>query len=112
LQFSPRKESLETEPNPPTHETIYAMTEAKVRVLASVVDRYDTEDGAVHPAEIATAVDADIERVRSCFDHLEAYHLIVQVEDGGYRPTITGREFLDLDPEDSSILVLDAEPDR
>jgi predicted transcriptional regulator len=83
------------------------MSENQIEVLSRVVDRYDTENRPVTPAEIATTTGSDVETVRSCFENLEANCLLTAVDGGGYRPTITARELLELDVDDDTFLILD-----
>lgn len=88
------------------------MTGFQLEVLSCIVDRYDAGNGPVTAASVASDVDCDVRTIQSCLRDLEAYDLIARVEAGGYRPTITGREMLELDLREDSILILDIEPDE
>jgi predicted transcriptional regulator len=68
------------------------------RVLAALVARYDERGSPLSPAVIATALDGDPDpcAVERCLDRLAGCELVA-AEPDGYRPTVTGREFLDLD---------------
>lgn len=85
------------------------MDENQLRALSWTVDRYDKQDRPVRPVDVADQFGSEIDAVRSCFDDLEAKCLLAQV-DGGYRPTITARELLELDLDDDAVLILDTEP--
>lgn len=82
-----------------------------MQVLSETVTRYDTQEEPVTPEELAETVEGDIETVRGCFEEFESKHLLKCVE-GGYRPTVTARELLELDVPDSTLLVLDVEPEE
>jgi hypothetical protein len=67
-------------------------------VLAALVARYDERGVPLSPAVLADALDGDPHphAVERCLDRLVACELAATTPDG-YRPTVTGREFLDLD---------------
>jgi len=88
------------------------MSHNQLRILSRVVDRYDADQQPVTPAGIANATATDVEEIRACFDSLEENCLLTTVDDGGYRPTVTARELLELDIDEDSLLVLDTCPDE
>jgi predicted transcriptional regulator len=81
-------------------EAGYTVHGNRIRLLTWLVDRYDTEEQPVTPAEVANR-----------FDSLESQCLLATVE-GGYRPTVTARELLELDIDDDTFLVLDTGPEN
>jgi predicted transcriptional regulator len=86
------------------------VTGNKIRLLAWLVDRYDATEQPVTPREAADRFDSDIETASDTFDSLESDCLLAAVE-GGYRPTITARELLELDIDDDTFLIVDTDPD-
>lgn len=82
---------------------------ANVRLLSAVVERYDETEAPVTPSQLRECVDGDESAIRSRLEALRSNHLLTAVEDG-YRPTVTGRELLDLDFDRDSMLVLDSDP--
>ena len=82
------------------------MEETNYRLLERVVEVHDRTDGAVQPAGLASAAGCDVATVRDCLASLEECDLVAPV-DGGYRPTVTGRELLALDVDDPTWLVVD-----
>jgi predicted transcriptional regulator len=86
------------------------MTVSHMDVLAETVSHYDSRSAAVTATELASAMDADVETIRDCFEDFESKCLLKPVGDG-YRPTVTARELLELDVDDEMLLILDAEPD-
>jgi predicted transcriptional regulator len=84
--------------------------ENKIQLLTWLVDHYDATEQPVTPTAAADRFDNDIEIVRDVFDSLESDCLLASVE-GGYRPTVTARELLELDIDDDTFLILDTEPD-
>lgn len=68
------------------------------RVLAALVARHDERGAPLSPAVLAAALDGDPHprAVERCLDRLVDCELAATTPDG-YRPTVTGREFLDLD---------------
>jgi predicted transcriptional regulator len=87
------------------------MSHNQLQILSRVVDRYEADEQPATPAEIANATGTDIEEIRACFDNLEENCLLTTVDDGGYRPTVTARELLELDIDEESLLILDTCPD-
>jgi predicted transcriptional regulator len=84
------------------------MDENQLRALSWIVDEYDSRETPVTPADCAAHFESDIDAVRSCFENLESKCLLKQL-DGGYRPTVTARELLDLDIDDDAVLILDTD---
>jgi predicted transcriptional regulator len=74
------------------------------RILAALVARYDERGSPLSPAVLADAVDGDPRAVERCLDRLVGCELAA-AEPEGYRPTVTGREFLDLDIDDGFAVV-------
>jgi predicted transcriptional regulator len=87
------------------------VTGNRIRLLAWLVDRYDTEEQPVTPAEAANRFDSDIRTVDDALDSLESQCLLATVG-SGYRPTVTARELLELDVDDDTFLVLDTGPEN
>ncbi|MFT4920993.1 MAG: putative transcriptional regulator [Haloarculaceae archaeon] len=85
------------------------MDESQLRALSWIVEQYDTQEAPVTPADVTDHFQSDIDAVRSCFDNLESKCLLKRL-DGGYRPTVTAQELLDLDIDDDTVLILDTEP--
>jgi predicted transcriptional regulator len=81
----------------------------QIRLLRWIVDRYDADEEPVVPAEAAAQFESDMETLCDSFDSLESNCLLAAVE-GGYRPTITARELLELDIDDDTLVILDPEP--
>lgn len=86
------------------------MIENHVQVLSWVVEEYDTGEQPVTPGDVASHFESDIDTARACFEKLEANCLLTTIE-GGYRPTITARELLELDLDDDPLLIVDTDPE-
>ena len=80
------------------------MTQRNCPVLAAVVDRYESTAQPVTEREIAPAFRRDRTAIAERLDRLVECELLTRVG-GGYRPTVTGREFLELDVECGPIIV-------
>lgn len=87
------------------------MKPSDIEVLSETVTQYDRRDKPVTPTELAEIVETDVETVRGCFEGFESKHLLKCVE-GGYRPTVTARELLELDVADDALLILDTDPEE
>jgi len=87
------------------------MTVSQIQALSETVQLYETQGEPVTPAGLAAEMDAETEAIRTCFDDFESKHLLKRI-DGGYRPTVTARELLELDIENDDLVILDTEPDR
>lgn len=83
----------------------------KRRVLRTLVDIADGTQGAVAAARIAGAMEDDPPAVREALESLRSYGFVKTAADGGYEPTVTGREFLALDIDEDSFVVVDAPDD-
>lgn len=85
----------------------------ELQLLREVVDRYDETGQPLSPSAVVDPVDADAARVEACLQRFESNHLVVRV-DGGFRPTVTARELLelDIDLDDNSLLILDTVPEE
>jgi len=81
------------------------LTDIDLKLLARVVDRYDDSTGPVTAAGLADVVDGEESDIRECLAGLAANELLAPVE-GGYRPTVTGRELLELDIDLENELVV------
>jgi predicted transcriptional regulator len=73
-------------------------------VLSAVVERYDRTGEPVSPSPVASALEREEESVASRLSQLVACELLAPTGDG-YRPTVTGREFLELDVECGPLIV-------
>jgi len=82
----------------------------RIRLLTWLVGRYDAEERPVTPAEVADRFDSDMRTVDDALDSLESQCLLATA-DGGYRPTVTARELLELDVDDDTLLILDTGPE-
>lgn len=80
-----------------------------LQLLSLVVETYD-EEGPVTPAMISPRIEGGLASVRECFERFEDCELVVAVE-GGYRPTVTARELLELDIDAGEKLIFDIAPD-
>ncbi|RXK51148.1 hypothetical protein [Halorientalis pallida] len=80
------------------------------RLLEFVVATYDEVDRPLTPADAAARLEVGHQRADDCFERFAECELLATV-DGGYRPTVTARELLDLDVDDEFVIV-DATPDR
>ena len=65
-------------------------------VLVALVARYDERGSPLSPAVLADALDGDPCTVERRLDGLVDCELAA-ADPNGYRPTVTGREFLELD---------------
>ena len=72
------------------------MSVSNSALLTFVAARYDEVDRPVTAADAAGRFDVGRESLRRQLDTLAGCELVARQE-GGYRPTVTGREFLDLD---------------
>lgn len=80
-------------------------------ILTALVACYDERSAPLSPAVLADALDGDPHprAVERCLDRLVDCKLAA-AEPDGYRPTVTGREFLDLDI-DGDFAVVDPGPE-
>lgn len=81
-----------------------------LRLLSELVEAYDERERAVPTDELARRVEGDPETVARCLASLQRSHLVQDVEDRRYRPTVTARELLQLDIADDDLVVLDIAP--
>ncbi|WP_018257260.1 hypothetical protein [Halomicrobium katesii] len=65
-------------------------------VLDAVLAEYDSTDGPTSVRTVAASLDEPASRVRPVLTSLCRREFLKSVE-GGYRPTVTAREFLELD---------------
>ena len=88
------------------------LTELDLTLLARIVERYDHDERPVTPATLSAVVDANESAIEVCLAELASNELLASV-DGGYRPTITARELLelDIDPEDALVILAFEAPD-
>jgi predicted transcriptional regulator len=82
------------------------MPHSKQAVLETVVTRFDETTKPVTLATVAAALDLSPATVAPILSDLEGYELLRRT-DGGYRPTVTARELLELDVFDEELVVLD-----
>jgi predicted transcriptional regulator len=73
-------------------------------VLSAVVERYDRTGEPVSLASVTEALGREEEAVASKLTQLAACELLATAGDG-YRPTVTGREFLALDVDCGPFIV-------
>jgi hypothetical protein len=74
------------------------------RLLEFVATAYDEHDDPITPATAADEFDTTTAVVAERFERLADCELVRRVE-GGYRPTVTGREFLALDLDEGVVVV-------
>jgi len=75
-------------------------------VLVAVRDEFDAIDEPVSPQQIATAVGTTPGQIDPALDSLCQAEFLVQTREG-YRPTVTAREFLELDVELTDVAVVE-----
>lgn len=75
-------------------------------VFQTVLVEYDDTDGPASVRSVATSLDEPVSRVRPVLTSLCRCDLLASVE-GGYRPTVTAREFIELDLEFDDVVVFD-----
>jgi len=75
-------------------------------VLVAVRDEYDTADEPVGPREIATAVGTTPRQIQPILDSFCQAEFLARTAEG-YRPTVTAREFLELDVELTDVAVVE-----
>jgi len=75
-------------------------------VLVAICEKYDTVDEPVGPTQIATAVGTTPRQVRPILKSLRRTEFVAETAEG-YRPTITAREFLELDIQLSEVAVVE-----
>jgi len=75
-------------------------------VLVAVRDEYDAVDEPVGPQQIATAVGTTPRQIRPILESLYRSEFLAKTAKG-YRPTITAREFLELDVKLSDVAVVE-----
>jgi predicted transcriptional regulator len=75
-------------------------------VLDAVVTIYRERDEPVPPQAIAETLDVPADALDQPLESLRKFELI-QPTGGGYRPTVTATELLELDIEFDDILILD-----
>jgi len=75
-------------------------------VLVTVRDEYDAVDEPVGPQQIATAVGTTSNQIRPILESFCRSEFLAKTADG-YRPTVTAREFLELDVELSDVAVVE-----
>jgi predicted transcriptional regulator len=83
------------------------MDATNYRLLQQVVARYDERNQPVTAASLADAVDSDVPDVTDRLARLEDCELLAS-EGAGVRPTVTGRELLELDIDDPEFFVIDS----
>ena len=85
------------------------LTELDLKLLAHIVERYGDDERPVTPATLSDVVDADESAIEVCLEELKTNELLAPV-DGGYRPTTTARELLELDIDlEDALVILDFE---
>jgi len=75
-------------------------------VLVAVRDEYDAVDEPVDPQQIAVAVGTSTRQIRPILESLSRTEFLAKTAEG-YRPTVTTREFLELDVELSDVAVVE-----
>lgn len=80
------------------------MDEDNCPVLALVVERYDSTGEPVSAATVADTLEREETAVSDRLAELESCEFLAPVGEG-YRPTVTGREFLALDIECGPVIV-------
>ena len=75
-------------------------------VLVAVRDEYDAADEPVSPQQIATAVGTTTRQIQPILDALCRAEFLVRTAEGA-RPTVTAREFLELNIRVSDVAVVE-----
>ena len=75
-------------------------------VLVTVRDEYDAVDEPVGPQQIATAIGTTPRQIQPILDSLFRSEFLAQTGEC-YRPTVTAREFLELDVKLSDVAVVE-----
>ncbi|MFB6219073.1 MAG: hypothetical protein ABEH77_07865 [Halobacteriaceae archaeon] len=83
----------------------------KRRLLDALVGLHERDERPRSVARLAEEVDADPAAVREKLDALQSYELVKRAPEGGYLPTVTGRELLELDIDDDEFVVVEV-PDE
>jgi len=82
------------------------MTPLPYAVLEAVVDAYRQSGNPVTPTDIAESLDVPVEALEEPIDSLRECELL-EPTGGGYRPTVTAHELLELDVGTDDVLVVD-----
>jgi len=75
-------------------------------VLVTIRDKYDAVNEPVCPQQIATAVGTPPKQIRPILESLYRNEFLAKTE-RGYRPTVTAREFLELEVKLSDVAVVE-----
>lgn len=79
-------------------------------ILARLVEWYDESEEPLSPDTLTEQLDGNHEAIADCLETFAANDFLAPVE-GGYRPTVTARELLELDIDfEETVLVLDLNP--
>lgn len=79
-----------------------------VNLLTRVVETYDDSGRPVSASDLS-GEGSDVAEIETSLRALHTNHLVAPL-DGGYRPTTTARELLELDLEDGAFLIVDSDP--
>jgi predicted transcriptional regulator len=80
-------------------------------VLRTLVAISDETGESVDATRIAGSMGDDLPAVREALDSLRSYEFVKITGDGRYEPTVTGREFLALDIDEESFVMVDTPED-
>jgi predicted transcriptional regulator len=83
------------------------MTRSERRLLEDLRDLCDRTDAPVATERLCDYCGVSEGTARAALDSLESYELVAQEADDRWRPTVTGRELLDLDIDDDDLLVVE-----
>jgi predicted transcriptional regulator len=83
------------------------MTRSERRLLEDLCDLCDRTDAAVTTDRLCDYCGVSEGTARTALDSLESYELVAQEADDRWRPTVTGRELLELDIDDDDLLVVE-----
>lgn len=84
------------------------MTQSTRRLLEVLLNQYEASNAPVSVAELASQLDTGREVTRKQLGKLERYELVTSDGTGtGYRPTVTGREFLELELDDDDFFLFE-----
>jgi predicted transcriptional regulator len=84
----------------------------KHQVLQTLVELTDETGRPVSASRVAESIGCDPAAVQTTLDVLCSYEFVRTPGDGRYEPTITGREFLALDIDEESFVVVDTTGNR
>jgi len=84
------------------------MTVNRRRLLETLVGLYDEASQPVSVGRLASQIGADCEPVREHLEALQSYEMVRLVDQqGAFEPTITARDFLELDMDEDKFVIME-----